>query len=210
MRQHFIQPTHFVKEETDPEKGLDLPEAICEQGWSPLCLLPFGPGRPSWLHQLPSWRGCLTSDGRAPFQPHSLGEQAGQFQLFPRAGVARTGALGSQRALCDLSTSSWEEASHATNHIVQSQTREGLTRSHSGVSAEDRPETQDSQFPALSSFLVSEPFRRAKTFLALAGVCACTHTHTQLRKDSSEVQKHFCLLPPNSQSYGFSISHVWM
>ena len=25
---------------------------------------------------------------------------------------------------------------------------------------------------------MSEPFRRAKTFLALAGVCACTHTHT--------------------------------
>lgn len=178
MRQRLIQSAHFVKEETDPEKGLDLPEAVCEQGWSPLCLLPSGPGRPSWLRQLPSWRGCLTSDGRAPFQPHSLGDQACQFQLFPRVGVASRGAQSSQKAPCNLGTSSWEGVSHATNHIVQSQTWEGLTQSHNKVSAKDRPETQDSQFPAVSSFLGSEPLGRVRRFLALAGVCARTHTYT--------------------------------
>ena len=37
---HLIQPPHFIKEETGPEKGPDLLKSIREQGWSPKVLVP--------------------------------------------------------------------------------------------------------------------------------------------------------------------------
>lgn len=118
LREHLMQPSHFIKEETGSRDGLGSLVILCEWGWSyarslhllhrPQIFIGFptqsvltivrpssstvpplsGPERHHCLCQVKAGRGCPASDRRSTFQSHSLGEAGCQLQLLSRA-VAR-------------------------------------------------------------------------------------------------------------------------
>ena len=107
--------------------------------------------------------------GELPSSPTAWGSRPASSSSSPEQGWLEEGlrAVGGPLAI------SAHQA--GKRHLMPSTTlhscRHGRdSPSHSRVRAEDRPETQDFRFPALSP-------SEGSSFLALAGVCGCTHTH---------------------------------
>lgn len=137
---------------------------------SPTAHPPFWPWKVLLAAPTASPKRLLASDWRAPCQPPDLGE-AGQPITAPLQGCGLMRGPGKPgdpfRIMACQGWKGPQQASHLTNHIIQTR-KQPQRQGDTGIKSQRLSvlkhtlETRDSRFPALRSFLVSEPFRRVR------------------------------------------------